>query len=94
MRMNVYDRQLIGDHRILRSIGLMLQREENVARPVAAQSGCSTNQDNTPLTRCAWCDREAGVTIKPGDALVSHGICPKHHAGIKANLEELRRIAA
>jgi hypothetical protein len=83
MRLNVYDRQLISDHRILRSIGLMLQREESVATP----------KPLPPIVRCAWCDREAGIKPNP-DMNQSHGLCPRHHASIKANLDEMRRMAA
>lgn len=75
--MNVYDRQLENDWRILHHLGLMLQREDHVTRPVKVA--------------CAWCDREHGLTPSP-DMDQTHGICPKHHAGIKAHLEELRRI--
>jgi len=80
MRLNVYDRQLMADHRILHNIGLMLQREEAAPKPVP------------PSANCAWCDREAGITPHPA-MNQSHGICPRHHAGIKANLEELRRMS-
>ena len=82
--MNIYDAALARDGMILHSLGLMLQREENVATPKPLPPGVG----------CAWCDSEAGVALKPGEPLRSHGICPRHHAGIKAHLEELRRIAA
>lgn len=48
------------------------------AGPAAvAQDGYSPNQVNTPLPRCATCDRDAGITP---DASMdqSHGICPRH----------------
>lgn len=65
---------------ILRRIGLELQRDsQGVAKPVAA--------------RCAWCDSEAGVAIDPNGPPVSHGICPRHLAAIKADLERQRAAA-
>lgn len=71
----------LTDGSILRRIGLQLQRDSHgVARPVAA--------------RCAWCDAEAGVAIDPKGPPISHGICPKHLAAIKADLERRRMAEA
>lgn len=67
---------------------------QSAAPAVAAQSGCSTNQVNTPLSVCAWCDSEAGVAIDPKGPLVSHGICARHLAQMKSDLESQRRQAA
>lgn len=77
MSTHFFDRQAAGDGRTLRFIGLMLQRDEHgVASPAPV--------------RCAWCDAEAGRKPDLGGN-ETHGMCPRHHAQTRANLEELRR---
>jgi len=66
---------------------------QSASPSAAALDGCSPNQDNSPLHRCAWCDAEAGRKPNP-HVMESHGICAKHLAQTRANLEQLRRIAA
>lgn len=77
---NIYDGQLAMSGRVLHHIGLMLQAEEAQAAPVIE-------------VRCAWCDRENGVVMNRS-ALVSHGICQRHLAGMASTLEALRRVEA
>jgi hypothetical protein len=61
-----------------RTAAQVLAREEAVAARPAL-----------PESRCAWCDHEAG--IKPSlDQIVSHGICERHHAKVKADLAALQ----
>lgn len=85
MTPNVYDRQLLADGRLLHHLGIMLQRDEhNVASPAVA----------APTAVCAWCASEAGVAIDPKGPLVSHGICTRHLAQMKSDLESQRRQAA
>ena len=63
----------------LHAAGLQLQREEVRAAHAIA-----------PTVRCAWCDAEQGR--KPDvRVLESHGICTRHLAGLKTNLEAQRR---
>lgn len=46
--------------------------------------------DARPTSRCAWCDAESGR--KPSMTQIeSHGICARHLAQTKSNLEALRR---
>lgn len=46
--------------------------------------------DARPTSRCAWCDAESGR--KPSMTMMeSHGICARHLAQTKSNLEALRR---
>ena len=80
---NIYDGQLAISGGVLHHIGLMLQAEECEAH----------HQMPVMEIRCAWCDRESGVRLAPGQ-LVSHGICQRHLAGMESNLEALRRLAA
>lgn len=115
--MNIYDRQLANDGRILHRLGLMLARQQSGARQpvsifeartnadtispsvqfaapsVGAQGGALPHQANTPLPRCAWCDAESGRKPDPRRQ-ESHGICAKHLAQTKADLEQQRRLAA
>jgi hypothetical protein len=79
----------LTDGSILRRIGLQLQRDSHgVAKPQPVEGRRSA----TVPTACAWCDSEAGVAIDPNGPPVSHGICPRHLAAIKADLER-RRLA-
>jgi len=70
----------MSDQSILRSLGVRPQRDAlGVATP-------------RPLeTVRAWCQRESGERPQ---AHQSHGICPRHLAAMKADLDAQRRIAA
>lgn len=41
------------------------------------------------VVECSWCNSEFGHVPSP----VSHGICPRHAAGMRAELEQRRRAA-
>lgn len=86
--MNIYDRQLEWDGRILHRLGLMLQRQMDgeTVRPVAAAAG-------PVVFRCAWCDQENGVPKPAAGSNVSHGICDRHRLEFKRQALD-RRLAA
>lgn len=75
--MSFYDRQLAVSGGVLHHIGLLLAAEE---------ARCEAARAIVPEVRCAWCDRERGVTVTPGQPLVSHTICARHLAAMKAEL--------
>lgn len=56
-----------------------------------SQGGSIPTEGNTPLTvRCAWCDREQMLkadTLK--NERVSHGICDRHAAAMRAEIEQM-----
>lgn len=81
--MNVYDRQLMTDGRILHHLGLQLQRDAmNVATPKPV------------VSVCAWCDADAGIK-RTMDENITHGICDRHKAQmLNPDLESQRRQAA
>jgi hypothetical protein len=67
-----------------------LSSVQSVAPLVDVQGRYSPTEVNTYLAGCAWCAAEAG--IKPDSNMnQSHGICERHLAAIKADLE--RRAA-
>jgi hypothetical protein len=76
---NIYDRQAAISGGTLHHIGLLMQASERKAQALQH--------------RCAWCDQENGSKPDPAGN-ESHGICQKHLAGMKANLETLRRQTA
>lgn len=66
----------MNDASILRSLGLMLAKEEagSARRPVATAP--------TEFV-CAWCQQERGEKPQPHQ---SHGICKKHLEEMKAQI--------
>ena len=79
--MNIYDRQVAISGGTLHHMGLLMQVSERKAARMASAH------------RCAWCDKEAGRKPDPAGN-ESHGICQRHLAGMKSNLETLRRQMA
>lgn len=72
--MSVYDRQLAVSGGVLHHIGLLMSRDEG--REARASTG----------SLCAWCEEEFGRK-PPTQQLVSHTICARHLAALKADLE-------
>ena len=86
--MNIYDKQLYDDGRILYHLGLVLQQqhEPKTVRPAAAASG--------PEFRCAWCDAEAGIPKPAHGSNITHGICARHRESFTAEASARNRITS
>lgn len=77
-----------ADGQILRSLGLMLQREEHTARPVPV-SVAGVHFQPIIHRQCAWCQRWLGVrpVESQGSAgFITHSICPSCAARVRADL--------
>lgn len=84
-----------ADSSILRSLGLMLQKEEaGTKRPVAVRSpltpALSPGVGEGELQFvCAWCQRERGEVPLPNQ---SHGICERHAALMRREIADRLRV--
>ena len=80
-----------ADSSILRSLGLMLQKEESSSarRPMPVDGGAQRSAGPTLTWVCAWCQRERSEVPLPDQ---SHGICERHAEVMRRDIQERLRV--